>query len=172
MKRTLLTTSFLLASVVAVNAQATSPQPTATPTDPPATATQVSEAIPSNPLDATRIPPLSKVYLAPMGGFENYFATALRKKKVPLIIVANREQADFEVVGTSETKKAGWAKTIFGSGLSEETASISVINLRTGVVVFADSSHRGDALRGKRSTAEKLAKYLGIKIKEDQERSR
>jgi hypothetical protein len=123
------------------------------------------------PEDEKHIPANSKVYIAPMEGFENYLAAAFRKKNVPLTIVAEKEFADFEITGTSETKKAGWAKTIFGSGKSEETASISVINMRTKVIVYADSSHRSDAWRGKRSTAEKLAKYLAKKIKEDAKRA-
>jgi len=39
-------------------------------------------------------------------------------------------------------------------------ASIQMVNLRTGVVVFADSSNRVVAWQGERSTAEKLAKML------------
>jgi hypothetical protein len=49
-------------------------------------------------------------------------------------------------------------------------ASISMVDRRTRVVVFADSSHRYSAIRGKRSTAEKLAKYLGKKIKQDEKK--
>jgi len=38
------------------------------------------------------------------------------------------------------------------------------------VPAFADSSYRYNANRGKRSTAEKLAKYLGKKIKQDEKK--
>lgn len=140
---------FALCLIFTCAALASAQTPTAT-TAQTATETDVDKSIPRN----------SKVYIHPMDGFEVYLMAALRKKNVPLVIVNDRELADFEIMGVSETKKAGAAKIIFGSGRSEETASISVINIRTSVVVYADSSHRKDSLRGKRSTAEKLAKYL------------
>lgn len=115
----------------------------------------------------TRIPMNSKVFLAPMDGFETYLAAAFRKKGVQLIMVTDREQADFEITGTHEKKEAGWAKTIFVSAQPSATASIQVVNLRTKVIVYADSSHRTSANRGERSTAEKLAKYLKKKIEQD-----
>jgi hypothetical protein len=45
---------------------------------------------------------------------------------------------------------------------------MQVVNLKTSVVVYADSSHRTTANRGERSTAEKLAKYLKKKIEDDE----
>jgi hypothetical protein len=44
--------------------------------------------------------------------------------------------------------------------------------LKTNVVVFADSSERLVALRGERSTAEKLAKYLKRRMEKDEKRNR
>ena len=121
----------------------------------------------ASPAD-TRIPRNSKVYIAPMDGFETYLAAAFRKKEVPLIMVTDRDQADFEITGTHEKKNAGWAKTIFVSPSPSASASMQVVNLKTKVVVYADSSHRTSANRGERSTAEKLAKYLKKKIEDDE----
>jgi len=118
----------------------------------------------------TRIPRNSKVYIAPIDGFEIYLAAAIRKKAVPLVMVTDRDQADFEITGTHEKKEAGWAKTIFISPQPSATASMQVVNLKTRVVVYADSSHRTTANRGERSTAEKLAKYLKKKIEDDEKR--
>ncbi len=120
----------------------------------------------------TRIPRNSKVYIAPMEGFETYLAAALRKKEVPLIIVTDREEADFEITGTHEKKNASWAKTIFVNPSPSASASMQVVNLKTKVVVYADSSHRTSASRGERSTAEKLAKYLKKKIEDDEKNSK
>jgi hypothetical protein len=116
----------------------------------------------------TRIPRNSRVYIAPMNGFEIYLAAALHKKEVPLTMVTDRDLADFEITGTHETKDAGWAKTIFVSPQPSASASMQVVNLKTGVIVYADSSHRISANRGERSTAEKLAKYLKKKIEDDE----
>lgn len=128
--------------------------------------------------EAERIPRNSKVYIGRFSKegdsdkkeFENYLAAGMRKKEVPLLIVTVREDADFIIEGTSDKKKAGWAKTIFGSGLDSASASITITNLHTGVVAYADSSHRNDAARGQRSTAEKLAKYLKKKIEDDEKK--
>jgi hypothetical protein len=120
----------------------------------------------------TRIPRNSKVYIAPMDGFETYLAAAFRKKEVPLTIVTDREQADFEITGTHEKKNASWAKTIFVNPSPSASASMQIVNLKTKVVVYADSSHRTSASRGERSTAEKLAKYLKKKIEDDEKNGR
>lgn len=117
------------------------------------------------------IPRNSKVFIEPMDGFETYLAAALRKKEVPLIVVADPEMADFVISGTSEKKNAGWAKTIFlGDARSSASATIQIVNVRSKVVVYADSSDRSSANRGHRSTAEKLAKYLRKKIEDDEKR--
>lgn len=65
--------------------------------------------------------------------------------------------------------RRSWAKMIFlGDARSSESASITVVNIKTGVVAFADSSDRSSANRGQRSTAEKLAKNLKKKIEDDE----
>ena len=115
--------------------------------------------------DSLAIPKGAKIYLAPMDGFETYLSAALMKKEVPVSIVATKEQADFEITGTSETSKAGWAKTIMsGNSRSDERASISVTNLKTGVIVYAYAADKGSAIRGKQSAAESCAKHLKERI--------
>jgi hypothetical protein len=114
---------------------------------------------------ATAIPAGSKVYVAPMDGFENYLIAALDKKHVPLVVVANREQADFEIKGSSESQKAGWADKIFlHTSASKETASVQVINLKTGIVAYAAASDKYRATHGHKSTAEAVAKSIRAKI--------
>ena len=132
--------------------------------------------------EAQLIPRNSKVFIAPMKsedaskpieGFETYLAAALRKKDVPLFIVVDRDQADFEIVGTADKKGAGWAKKVFlGDWRSTTSASMSVINLNTGVVAYSDASQRSSANKGLRSSAEKLAKYLKRKIEDDEKKRR
>ena len=133
--------------------------------------------VPLDPFLATRIPPNSKIYIAPfksedttkpVEGFESYMAAALRKKGVPLIMVNDRSQADFEIAGSADKKGAGFAKKwLMGDFRRSTSASLTVTNLRTGVIAYADSSDRSSANRGLRSSAEKLAKYLKRKIVDD-----
>ena len=115
-----------------------------------------------------KIPAGAKVYIEPMEGFETYLAAALEKKKVPLVVVSKREEADYEIKGVAEKQKAGWAKTIFGSGLPSASASIQVINVKTSVVAFAVAEERKDANFGQRSVAEYLAKKIGEKLRNDE----
>lgn len=163
--------TFTLSFVAAAQTPVAEVSPSPTPA-----ASTISTA---DKFDAERIPRNSKVFIGNFytegdndnRGFQSYLAAAMRKKDVPLLIVTVREEADFEISGTSERKKAGWAKTIFGSGMDSASASITVTNLHTGVVAYADSSHRNDAVRGQRSTAEKLAKYLKKKIEDDEKKA-
>lgn len=159
---------------IVVMGQTSSPQEGATGSAPMQT--------PSNPFEAQFIPRNSRVYIAPfksedtekpVEGFETYIAAAFRKKNVPLIMVTDRSQADFEIVGSADKKGAGWAKKVFlGDWRGSASASMSVINLRTGVVAYADASHRASANKGLRSSAEKLAKYLKKKIEDDEKKKR
>lgn len=125
---------------------------------------------PTEPADI-RIPRNSKVYIASADGFEHYLAAAFRKKSVPLLIVTDRDAADFEIEVSHEKVEASWAR-IFVWGLLQPSASasIQVVNLKTKVVVYADSSYRVAALRGERSTAEKLAKYLKRRMEKDEKK--
>lgn len=116
----------------------------------------------------TRIPANSKVYINPMeGDFETYVTAALQKKKIPLTIVADRDKADFEIKGSVEKQKAGWAKTIFISPNPAIDATMQVINIKTGVVAFSNSSTKNAARRGRKGSAEHLAKNLAKKMQDD-----
>jgi hypothetical protein len=107
------------------------------------------------------IPPGSKIYIQQMDGFGSYVMAAINKKKVPVLIVADRDKADFEIGGDAESQRAGWAKILFTrSAASTEEASINVTNVKTGVIVFAYNVNKQNAARGKQSAAEACAKHL------------
>jgi len=175
----LVTPLTLLVGLVLLAPTAIAQTATAQP-DKPASQTY-PEKPPDDPFKARIIPRNSKIYIAPMKdedpnkpqaqGFESYLAAALRKKEVPLLIVADRSQADFAIEGTADQKGAGWAKKLILADFRKSTsASMTVTNLRTGVVAYADSSDRASANRGLRSSAEKLAKYLKRKIEDDEKK--
>ena len=149
-------------------AQKTDDQPTTsadTPAKPgsdaPATPNQIS-------INATKIPSGSKIYVAPMGGFENYVVAGIVKKKVPVTIVADRNKADYEIKGSAETEKAGWAKMLFlSSDSSNEQASVNVTEIKSGTVVFAYSVHKANSVRGKQSAGEAIGKHLNEAMGKD-----
>jgi len=109
----------------------------------------------------TKIPAHAKVYVAPMGGFETPLKKAIADKKVPIEVVEQREQAEYEITGTSDSKKASTAKkVIMGSWHSDEDASIKVASLKSGEIVYAYAVHKQDSAHGQKSTAEACAKHL------------
>ena len=112
------------------------------------------------------IPPNSKVFVASMpDGFDEFLKAAIEKKKVPLQIVAEKDQSDFQITGQSETQKASTAKkVIMWDWRSNEQASIQVSNLKTSEVVFAYSVNKVSSAHGKKSSAEACAKHLKEKI--------
>jgi N-acetylmuramoyl-L-alanine amidase len=113
-----------------------------------------------------KIPAGAKVFVAPMNGFETYLKAALDKKRVPVTVVENRDKADFEISGSSESQKASTAKkVIMLNWHSNEQASIKVTDIKSGVVVFAYSAYKASSAHGKQSSAEACAKHLKEKIK-------
>lgn len=116
------------------------------------------------------IPPNAKVFIAPMAdGFDEYLKAAFEKKKVPIEIVADKNQADFQVTGESETQKASTAKkVIMWDWRSNEQASVLVTNLKTSEVAFAYSVNKVSSAHGKKSSAEACAKHLKEKIESKQ----
>jgi hypothetical protein len=117
------------------------------------------------PLTNKKIPANSKVFLAPMGGFEEDLKAAILSKKVPVVLVTDKDQADYEIAGTSDTEKASTAKkVVMWNWHSNEQASITVTDHKSGEVVFAYSVNKKSSAHGKRSTAEACAKHLKDQI--------
>jgi hypothetical protein len=145
---------------------------TATPTPtqaPPAVSTDTGTqpgTVASSPLvlatpENMKIKPGARVYIVPMDGFENYLAAALGKKKVPLVPVFDQSQADYVISGTSVDKKAGWAKIVFmGNVHSDNSASVTMTDRRTGAIVYAYAVDKKSTMHGQQTTAEACAKHL------------
>jgi hypothetical protein len=127
-----------------------------------------SKTVPENKPaeDSLVIPKGAKLFIASMPDkFDEYLKAAIQKKRVPATVVENRDQADFEITGHSETQKAGAAKIILmGSWHSRETASIKVANLKSGVISFAYSYDTNNSTHGKKTSSEACAKHLKEKI--------
>ena len=112
------------------------------------------------------IPAGSKVFLNPMeDGFHEYLKAAMDAKKVPLVVVDNKSDADFEISGHSDSQKASTAKkVIMWDWRSNEQASIQIANLKTSEIVFAYSVNKVSSAHGKKSSAEACAKHIKEKI--------
>lgn len=115
------------------------------------------------------IPPNAKVFVAPMEGLGTYVIAGINKKKTPVLVVADKDKADFVIDGASESNKVGWARTIFmGQVGTDEQASITCTNVKTAVVVYAYNVHKKGSVRGKQSAGEAIAKHLKEKIESKQ----
>jgi hypothetical protein len=122
-----------------------------------------------NPPPSQKIPKGAKVFIAPISdGYESFLKDAMSAKKVPIEVVSNRDQADYEITGSAESQKAGAAKKIImGNWHSREEASITLSNLKSGEVVWAYSVHEEGSTHGKRSSAESCAKHLKEAIEKE-----
>lgn len=127
----------------------------------------------------------ARIVIAPMGGFETYFAAAVREKKVPISLTLDKASAEYFVVSTNTDWRgfvygAGGGATWNGAGGSAAyaatasstrglEASIMVIDARTKDVVWAYEVHKSShgallfgtfGARGEQSIAEACAKHL------------
>jgi hypothetical protein len=168
MNKALLMVVLVCGATVHASAQTAAP---ATPVQsqsavPSANAAMPAPAVATAPaLVSTKIVPGSRVYITPMDGFENYLAAALGKKKVQLIPVMEKDQADYVITGTSLDKKAGWAKIVFmGNVHSDNAASITMSDRKTGAIVYAYAVDKKSTMHGQQTTAEACAKHLKAHI--------
>jgi len=111
--------------------------------------------------EPARVPSGSKIFVEGDQGFDVFLSAALGKKKVPVMVVADKTQADFVLEASSQSEKSGWARTIFlGQTGSNEEASVRLINAKTTEVVFAYAVNKRNSVHGKQSSAEACAKHL------------
>jgi hypothetical protein len=176
----------VIAAVLAKSAVPTpaSAAPSAAAPEPPATGTTG----PAEPGTASGSAPISagaRVVIAPMGGFETYFAAAVREKRVPITLTLDKTSAQFFVVSTDTQ----WQGFVYGSGGAANwdrsggsaaygasasstrglEASIMLIDAKTKDVVWAYEVHKNShgsilfgtlGARGEQSVAEACAKHL------------
>jgi hypothetical protein len=128
----------------------------------------------------------STVYIEPMNGYETYLAAALSKKNVPLLIVADRNKADFIISSTVGQSRPSQPTTVINNtasvgnsgndawnqgwssgqqaaarraAMGSTSVSVAVIDPRSSQVVFAYSAGKAGGKQLQR-TAEDCAKHL------------
>ncbi len=107
------------------------------------------------------------VYIEPMEGYETHLAAAIIKEKVPLVLVTDKEKAEFVinssisqagpsqsavVVNNIDNQMGGYAAQL----AAMRVYSISLIDTRSSQIVFACSASKG----GIKGTAEYCSKHL------------
>lgn len=111
---------------------------------------EVQRVIPQG--DSGHIRSGAKVFVEKMDGFEDNFIAALHTKQVPVVVVIDKEKADFFFSGYCN---------IYGDHHIE--ANIKAVN-KDGNVVFAYDYNEASPIRGKQSAAEACAKNLKKEI--------
>lgn len=131
------------------------------------------------------VPAGARVVIAPMGGFETYFAAAVREKRVPITLTLEKASAQFFVVSTNTEWRgfvygagggAAWNNSggtaAYGASASSTRgleASIMLIDARSKDVIWAYEVHKNShgsllfgtfGARGQQSVAEACAKHL------------
>lgn len=130
----------------------------------------------------------STVYIAPMDGYETYLSAAIVKKHVPLVVVADKDKADYLIQSTVAHKSLNSSPTVVvnntvnnGSqptnpvaesmqrgyeagaaqrrALGETSASIAVIDAHSSQVLFAHAAGKMGTNQ-LQNTAEDCAKHL------------
>ena len=111
---------------------------------------QASNDVPSQ---LEHIVPGSRVFIEKMNGFEDYLAAAIQAKQVPVVVVTDRNKADFVISGSASS-----------SEMQHHThATIKAIN-KNGIVVFAYAYDQNYPVHGQQSAAEACAKNLKKEI--------
>ena len=82
------------------------------------------------------------------------------EKKVPLVVVANAEKADFTIRSSSDDRKGSTVGKIFGVSRDRYHATISIFN-KDGILVFAYNVKKNTFQDAANSTANEI-KNKGI----------
>jgi len=116
------------------------------------------------------------VYIEPMGGYETYLAAAFVKKRVPLVMAADKDKADYTIISSVSESAPRTPAIVINNSVNNTTsphggfpapgnfgrtsASISVIDNHSSAVVFAYSVGKSRDTNQLQSAAEACAKHL------------
>jgi hypothetical protein len=123
-------------------ATAASPAAAAPSTETAAACTDVAPIVVHDFPSAAPFGPGAKIFLDPMNGFGELMSDALTEKKVPVIVVKDRADADYVMSGEAHVKTPNYG---LGAVLSKRGgANVAIQDARTGKEVFACNLHRVD----------------------------
>lgn len=106
----------------------------------------------------------AKIFVEPMDGFDGYVIEAIKKQKVPVLIVADRLKAVYSISGafTAGQDTRAW------SGAKPNGANLKLTNLETDVVIWAYTAGgpRGSGTAGNmRKTADEWVKQFKRQVR-------
>lgn len=133
-----------------------------------------------------RIKSGSTVYIEPMDGYETYLAAAFAKKHVPLVVVTDKNEAEYLIRSTVSQQSPNQPAVVVNNSVNNNTAgpgaflvqqsairqsqrsalygetsaSISIVDVHSAQVLFAYSVGKSRNTNQVQSTAEACAKHL------------
>ena len=81
----------------------------------------------------------SKVFVAPMAGFDAYFRAATRNSKLPLVFVRTRALAEYEITGFTKEVPSEEAENVAESRTTRQETTVRVTRIDSGQEVFQHS---------------------------------
>jgi hypothetical protein len=114
-------------------------------------------------LSALSIPSHVRIYVDASYGFDIFLTAALEKNHVPLTVTTDKSKADFALEGSSDfitTRSAAF----FTGTRGDDEASVRLVDLKSGDVIFAYSADRRSTVHRRQAAAESCAKHLGVAI--------
>jgi hypothetical protein len=81
----------------------------------------------------------SKVFIAPMAGFETYFLAATKAATLPLVFVRTRAEADYEVTGITKQVPSDEAENVADFRTTRQETAVRVTRIDSGEEVFRHS---------------------------------
>jgi hypothetical protein len=115
-----------------------------------------------------RIPDGSRIFIAPMERkLDEYIASEIKKKKLPVAIVTNEKEADYIITGAALKGDTGWYKTVMGTAKDKNEGSIQVVEVSSKSMIWAGEAGDRSLLWGSlsRGSVKKVASRLVDKMK-------
>jgi hypothetical protein len=99
----------------------------------------LSSSAPAQTKPPARMQPGAKVYIAPMeGDLHTFLAAEIVKKKVPIVVVVEEEEADFVMTGGNfKTGEGKWFDVMFGAVKDKNEGSVQLISVAQRALVWA-----------------------------------
>jgi len=119
-----------------------------------------AQPAPSQPAAAqapapTRLFAGAKVFMEVEGQFGMALGASFIEKKVPLVVVADAQKADFIIRSTSDDRKGSTVGKIFGVSRDRYHATISIFN-KDGILIFAYNVKKNTFQDAANSTANEI----------------
>ena len=91
------------------------------------------------------------------GGFESYLSAAIMKKGVPLVVVTDKDKAEYIIRSNVQQKE----QSNWHTSWTEVSATFSVIDPRSSQIVFAGStSGNGSLMNAAEDCAKQLKQFI------------